>query len=59
MTERVQAMEAINERDSCVLCDLRFDVLSDGRGAKDTEVLTFLLALLVGLDGSHEQVVPG
>jgi len=50
---KIQSMETVNEWDSSLFCDFRFDVPSDGCGSQHAKVLTFLFAALVGLNGGN------
>ena len=37
----VQSVEAIDEGDSGIFCDLGFNMFAKGSGSEDTEVLSF------------------
>jgi hypothetical protein len=50
-------MEAVNERNGGFLGDFRLDMLANGSGPENAETLPLSFAVLVGLDGSHQQVV--
>jgi hypothetical protein len=51
-------MEAIDEGDGCFLGDFWLDMLAHGRGSEYAQVLSLGSAVLVGLDGRDQQVVP-
>lgn len=51
-------MEAVDERDGSLFGNFGFDVTSNGSGAENTEVLSLKAAVLVGLNGCDQQIVP-
>lgn len=53
----IQSMEAVDERNGSFLGDFRLDMLADGSGPENAEALPLSFAVLVSLDGSHQQVV--
>ena len=57
MLLNVQSVEAVDEGDGSFFGDFRFYMFSDGCGAKYTKILSFLFAMLIGLDGSDEQII--
>lgn len=50
-------MEAVNEGNGGLLGDFWFDMFSEWSGSEDAEVLSLVLAVLVGLDGCDQQIV--
>lgn len=50
-------MEAVDEGDGGFLGDFGLDMLANGSGPEDAETLPLSLAVLVSLDGSHQQVI--
>jgi hypothetical protein len=49
-------MEAVDERNGGFLGDYRLDMLANGSGPENAEALPLSFAVLVGLDGSQQQV---
>ena len=56
---KVQSVETVDEGDGCFLGDFGFDVLAQGSGPEDAEVLPLSFALGVGFDCGHQQIVSG
>lgn len=50
-------MEAVDKGNGGFLGDFRLDMLANGSGPEDAEALPLGFAVLVRLDGSHQQVV--
>lgn len=51
-------MEAVDKGNGGIFGDLWFDVLAQRCGSQYAEFLAFGLALSVGLNGSHQEIIP-